>query len=103
MPLLTDEADEPKPKRPACRRCGRELHPGHGDFYVVSILAVADPAPPVFTEDDLARDTEREIQRLLKQMRSLDAQQAQDQVYRRVLFHMCDACYHDWISNPTGF
>jgi hypothetical protein len=103
MPLPTDDADDPDPKRLACRRCGRELHPGRGDFYVVSIVAVADPAPPVFTQDDLTRDTEREIQRLLEQMRDLDAQQAQDQIFRRLFLHLCEGCYHEWIANPTGF
>ncbi|MFI5459255.1 MAG: hypothetical protein ACHRXM_27845 [Isosphaerales bacterium] len=98
-PKTTDGADSP---RLACRRCGRELHPGRGDNYVVSILAVADPWPPVFTEDDLALDVEQEIQRLLARMRDLDAQQAQDQVYSRLIFHMCESCYLDWIIDPTG-
>jgi hypothetical protein len=87
----------------SCRRCMRELHPGQGDCYMVSILAVADPSPPIFTEDDLALDVEQEIKRLLAHMRNLDEQQAQDQVYRRMVFHMCDACYDHWIMDPTGF
>jgi hypothetical protein len=102
MPLPVDEADDSSPKPLGCRRCGRELHPGRGDFHVVSIVAVADPAPPNFTPDDLMRDTEREIQRLLEQLRGLDAQRAQDQVYRRSIFHLCEACYRGWIANPTG-
>jgi len=69
---------------------------------VISIIAVADPSPPVFTEDDLARDLEQEIQRLLAQMKDLNAQQAQDQVYRRMVFQLCESCYHDWIQDPTG-
>jgi len=99
-PKTTNGADPP---RLACRRCARELHPGRGDIYVVSILAVADPSPPVFTEDDLALDVEQEIQRLLAQMKDLDAQRAQDQVYRRMVFHLCKSCYADWIMDPTGF
>ena len=64
---------------------------------------MADPSPPVFTEDDLACDIEHEIQRLLAEMKDLDAQQAQDQVYRRMIFHLCESCYFDWIADPTGF
>jgi hypothetical protein len=89
------------PPRLECRRCGRELHPGRGDLYVVSILAVADPSPPIFTEDDLAEDVGAEILRLVARMRSLDAQQAQDQVYRRLVFHLCISCYQRWIDDPT--
>ncbi len=87
---------------PACRRCGRELCPGRGDLYVVSILAVADPTPPIFTEEDLAQDIGAEILRLTAQLHRLDAEQAQDQVYRRLVFHLCSACYRHWIEDPTG-
>jgi hypothetical protein len=55
--MMTDsfEKDGPDTSRPACtcRRCGRELHPGRGELYVVSVLAVADPYPPIFTEEDI--------------------------------------------------
>jgi len=102
--MTIPERDDGLPTvRPSCRRCRRELSPGHGDFYAVSVLAVADPAPPVFTEDDLSLDVENEIQRLLAQLRTLDEKQAQDQVYRRVVFHLCEGCYFNWIANPTGF
>jgi hypothetical protein len=101
---MTTHADVPDtaPPLPACRRCGRELQLGRGDLYVVSILAVADPSPPVFTEDDLALDVGTEIRRLVAQLSGLDAQQAQDQVYRRLVFPLCTSCYQSWIEDPTG-
>ena len=37
-----------------CDRCAKPIHPGRGDYYLVRIDAVADPAPPVLTEEDLA-------------------------------------------------
>jgi hypothetical protein len=106
--MTTDRPDGsgPDPTRPApactCRRCGRELTPGRGELYVVSVLAVADPYPPVFTEDDLAQDVGAEIRRLVKQLNGLDAQQARDQVYRRLVFHLCMPCYERWIAAPAG-
>ena len=96
------ETNEAEPPRLECRRCGRELHPGRGDLYVVSILAVADPWPPVFTEQDLARDVGSEIRRLIAELSRLDTQQVQDQVYRRLTLHLCGPCYRQWIENPTG-
>ena len=96
----SSETPGDNPPRLECRRCGRALQPGRGDLYVVSILALADPYPPVFTEDDLALDVGREIRRLVAQINTLDAQQAQDQVYRRLIFHLCNACYHDWMKIP---
>ena len=86
----------------SCERCSAELRRGQGDFYAVSIVAVADPSPPVFSEDDLCRDVAREIDRLSKGLSGLDALEAMDQVYRRKVLYLCAACYHGWIEDPMG-
>ncbi len=85
-----------------CDICSRELHPGRGDFYLVRIEAMADPAPPRFTEEDLARDVYAEIGRLLDRMREMSEQELRDQVHRRVVLYLCVPCYSRWIENPTG-
>jgi hypothetical protein len=102
MSINPSASNDPNRHPPICRRCGRELHPGRGDLYVISILALADPSPPVFTEDDLAEDVGAEILRLTAQLNQLDADEAQDQVYRRLVFHLCSSCYPRWIDDPTG-
>ena len=76
------DANDADPPMRECRRCGRELQPGRGDLYAVSILAVADPWPPVYSEEDLALDTGAEIRRLIVQLSGQGKQQIQDQVYR---------------------
>jgi hypothetical protein len=68
----------------------------------LSILAVADPLPPIFTEEDLTQDIGAEILRLNAQLERLDARQAQDQVYRRLVFQLCSTCNPRWIEDPTG-
>ena len=85
-----------------CNRCRSELTPGSGDFYVVRIEAVADPAPPQFSEEDLQRDPRAEMDELLAQLRDVSEQEAMDQVYRRLTIHLCGPCYRKWIENPTG-
>jgi hypothetical protein len=85
----------------SCARCAKPLASGRGDFYLVSIVAVADPSPPIFLEEDLTRDVAREIRRLIKRMKGLDEQQAIDQVYTRKVLALCLPCYHDWIENPA--
>jgi len=85
-----------------CDRCSKELRPGDGDFYVVKIEAVADPSPPAWTAEDLARDAGREIDRLAAKMEDLSAQEALDQVYRRLTIYLCTPCYREWIEDPTG-
>jgi hypothetical protein len=99
---MSDDNHDPRRMLEMCRCCRRDLHPGRGDFYIVSILAVADPAPPVFSEDDLTHDIELEIQQLLAQLKTIPTQDAQEQVFRRVVFSLCKACYREWIADPTG-
>ena len=101
---MTGDPDEQgtAPTPLPCSRCGREVGLGRGEGYLVDIRAVADPMPPVFTGDDLTRDASREIQKLLKQLRGMTTRQVSDQVYRRRLFCLCNACYVRWIENPFG-
>jgi hypothetical protein len=85
----------------SCARCSTPLTAGRGDFYMVSIVAVADPSPPVFLEEDLTRDVAREIRRLVKRMEGMEEQEAIDQVYTRKALALCLPCYHTWIENPA--
>jgi hypothetical protein len=84
-----------------CHRCAAELKPGEGNFYLVSIEAMADPTPPSFSEEDLRRDFKAEIRLLLHQMRDLSEREAMDQVYRRLIIYLCNPCYRQWIENPV--
>ncbi len=85
-----------------CDRCAVELQPGRGEHYVIRIEAIADPTPPTITEEDLQRDVAGEIERLLEELRGLSEQEAMDQVYRKVILHLCTRCYRAWIENPLG-
>jgi hypothetical protein len=86
----------------ACRRCGAELRPGAGNFYRVTIEAVADPTPPSLSAEDLATDVRRQIEQLLARLASLSEEEALAQVYRRLRFYLCGPCYRGWIEDPTG-
>lgn len=84
-----------------CARCGLTLAPGSGDFYLVRIEALADPSPPRFSEEDLDRDPRTEIERLIERMKQLSEQELADQVYRRLILHLCGPCYRRWIEDPV--
>ncbi len=85
-----------------CDRCQATLQPGSGDFYVVRIEAMADPTPPTFTEEDRQIDYRAEIARLIEQLHDVSAQEAMDQVHRRLTLYLCGRCYRTWIENPVG-
>jgi hypothetical protein len=77
------------------------LTPGSGNFYRVTIEAVADPTPPAIADEDLARDHRAEIERLLAQLEGLSEEEALAQVCRRLTLHLCGPCYRQWIEDPT--
>jgi hypothetical protein len=85
-----------------CNRCGAKLEAGKGKFYVIRIEAFADPTPPSITAEDLGRDILGEIERLIESMRDLSEQEALDQVYRKVVVHLCNTCYQRWIEHPVS-
>jgi hypothetical protein len=85
-----------------CARCGTGLQPGTGNFYRVTIEAVADPAPPLVSAEDVAADLRRQIEALLDQLQGISEQEALDQVYRRLVLHLCVPCYRQWIDHPIG-
>jgi len=85
-----------------CHRCAKELETGRGQFYVVKIEAFADPSPLKITLEDLQRDIEGEIKRLVGEIGEMSESEAMDQVYRKMYIYLCYLCYSQWIENPTG-
>ena len=85
-----------------CHRCGTQLEPGRGSFYVVRVEAFADPSPPRVSAQDLAGDIDAEIERLGDETRHLSEADLMEQVHRRLTLHLCRTCYVRWIENPTG-
>lgn len=94
--------DQPDQLSLLCARCGIELKPGKGNFYVVRIEALADPTPPSFSDEDLQHDPRAEIERLIEQMRESSERELLDQVYRRLVVYLCGPCYRQWIEDPVG-
>lgn len=85
-----------------CTRCLKTLRTGRGEFYVVAIEAIADPTPPSFSGNEMARDYRADWRAVVAALKDTSPQEALDQVYRRLVIHLCNACYRDWIENPAG-
>jgi hypothetical protein len=85
-----------------CKRCSKEVHPGRGDYYLVRIDTVADPQPPIITQEDLDQDVGAEIERLIRLMKSMSEQQLERQVFRQKVIYLCVPCYNRWIEIPVG-
>jgi hypothetical protein len=89
-----------------CHRCGCDLAPGEGNFYIVRIEAFADPSPPNFQHEGLAAMNSFElaaaIDALIEDMIDMSERELMDQVHRRLTIHLCGRCYRAWIENPAG-
>lgn len=83
-----------------CDRCTRTLTSGRGEYYVIRIEAIADPT--FSGEDQDAAETSGQLSALFEELKGLSEQEAMDQVFRRVVLHLCTPCYNRWIENPTG-
>ncbi len=94
---MTDQ--ETTVERLSCSHCGISLQPGSGNFYRVTIEAVADPT---FSAEDQGTDLRQEIERLLARLEVLSEQEAMNQIYRRLVLFLCGRCYRRWVDNPMG-
>lgn len=85
-----------------CSRCSASVLLGRGECYLAEVNAVADPTPPIFTEDDLRVDVGREIDRLVARIHGLSEEELRSQVFERRLFCLCTRCYAEWSADPFG-
>jgi predicted amidophosphoribosyltransferase len=87
--------------RAHCDLCDRPLSP-HG-HYVVKIEVFADPEMPAVTSEEMAEaDYQAAMKELLNEMKSMSADELQDQVHRAFAFKLCRACQMRFLVNPLG-
>ncbi len=84
-----------------CHRCGRLVHSGRGEYFLVRIEAIADPAPPADGSETLAPE-EPTYADLLAELENFTERELMDQVHRRLALTLCNACFRRWIENPVG-
>ncbi len=74
-----------------CENCGRIIEKPDVAFRM-KIELFADPSPPEFTADDLERDYEAEMKKLIEEMSRMEPREAEEEVYEAYLFTLCAAC-----------
>lgn len=85
-----------------CERCLVEIVEGQGEFFEVRVEAVADPSPPVLDEVREIEDIQREYAELIEQLKHTSALDANNQVYRRRVWTLCNECLEAWLEDPFG-
>ena len=84
-----------------CHRCGTTLVLGRGSAWVVRIEAFADPTPPDLSAEHAGGNLAEEINELVDAASDLSERELMDQVYRRLVLHLCGPCYRRWIEQPV--
>lgn len=83
-----------------CDMCGGALLVDSEVRYEVKIEVKAAYDPLEITREDVERDLQAEIQRLLTQLQGMTPQEAQDQVYRVFRFDLCPPCQKIYLQRP---
>ena len=87
--------------RVTCDLCDRAL-PKHLR-YVVRMDVFADPTiPPLSTAELEETDFDETLDKLMKEMKDMTADDLQDGVHRRFEFRLCPSCHGKFLANPMG-
>ena len=85
-----------------CDSCGQDLALDGSNHYIVKIEAFAAAGRLEFTREDLEKDHDAEMQRLLAQAEQRSPDELEDQVYRSFRYDLCPACHRQFLGDPLG-
>lgn len=85
-----------------CDACGEALLLDADVRYVVKIQGYAAYDPLEITFDDLEKDIEGEMTRLLEVLKERDPQELEDGVHREFQFDLCPGCWRRYLRDPIA-
>lgn len=86
--------------RLTCDLCGNGLLLDGDVRYDVKIEVTCAYDPMEITAEDLARDHEGDMKKLIDRMKHLSEQEAMDQVHRAFRFDLCGRCQKEYLRDP---
>ena len=85
-----------------CDGCGLDLERDGSNHFIVKIEAFAAAGKLEFTREDLNRDHESEIRRVLEDLESHSPDEIENQVYRALRYDLCPACHRRFLEAPLS-
>lgn len=85
-----------------CDSCGQDLAPDGSNHYIVKIEAFAAAGKLEFTREDLEKDHEAEMRKLLAQAEHRSPDELEDQVYRSFRYDLCPECHKKFLRSPLS-
>lgn len=87
-----------------CDNCGQPA-PAGAQKYMMKIEMFASADPPVITEEMLEGDAQDKMAQLIEEMKDIDPQELEDQVYECYIFSLCPKCraeFHHGLIQQLG-
>ena len=85
-----------------CDGCGLDLEPDGSNHNILRIEAFAAAGKLEFTAQDLQRDHQAEIRRVISELENCSPDEIEDQVYRALRFDLCPACHRRFLTFPLA-
>ncbi len=86
----------------SCDRCGKPLLVDESVRYVLKIECWAAYDPLEIAPTDLARDHEREIRELVREIERRSPEELEAEVYKRFDCDLCLPCQRAYLRDPLG-
>ena len=86
----------------SCDRCGKSLLVDEDTRYLARIEVVAAYDPPEVMRQDLERDLEAEMRRLVAAAAARDRKELEEEVAAIRRFDLCPPCRKAFLEDPLG-
>ncbi len=84
-----------------CDRCGQPMEKNQLRYVAkIQVFAAADTLE--ITAEDLLKDSEEEMARLLRQCADMTEEELMRDVYVEFQFDLCRSCQRAYLANPLG-
>ncbi len=83
-----------------CDGCGLDLAHDGSNHYILKMEAFAAAGKLEFTEADLQKDHQSEIEGLIRQAGQQSFDALEDQVFRAMRFDLCPDCHRQFLQKP---
>ncbi len=83
-----------------CDGCGIDLARDGSNHFIIKIEAFAAAGKTEFTQENLRRDHQVELNSLIEKLEALTPDEIEDQVYRALRFDLCPGCHRKFLDAP---
>lgn len=85
-----------------CDGCGLDLERDGSNHYILKMEAFAAAGRLDFSREEVERDHEAEMKRLIAELEKRSPDELEDQVYRNLRFDLCPECHRRFLASPLA-